>query len=56
MGDGKCAHGGPVISAIALDMLSDCILAAWILPTLQKLQVDEDRRLTVAVLFCARAA
>lgn len=51
----KCGHGGPLYSIIALNMLSDIVLAAWIFPTLRTLNMDKEKRITVAILFGSRA-
>jgi len=51
---GKCAKGGPLISAIALNMLSDIVLAGWIMPVLRTLKMEEEKRRTAAILFGIR--
>jgi hypothetical protein len=51
----KCAHGGPLFSVIALNILSDLILAAWVIPILRPLHMVREKRITVAVLFGSRA-
>ncbi|KAF2708628.1 hypothetical protein K504DRAFT_534232 [Pleomassaria siparia CBS 279.74] len=51
----KCGHGGPLISIIVLNMVSDILLTAWILPVLQPLDIDKARRRTVSMLFGTRA-
>ncbi|KAF2678738.1 hypothetical protein K458DRAFT_276780, partial [Lentithecium fluviatile CBS 122367] len=52
---GKCARGGPLVSVIAINMISDLVIAGWILPTLWPLKMDKGRRLIVGFLFGARA-
>jgi hypothetical protein len=50
----NCAHGGPLISIIILNMLSDILLTAWIFPMLRPLKMNREKCLNVAVLFGSR--
>ncbi|KAF1997788.1 hypothetical protein P154DRAFT_440388 [Amniculicola lignicola CBS 123094] len=50
----KCSKGGPTYSIIALNMISDVILAGWIFPVLRDLNMDRRRVQTVAILFGSR--
>ncbi|ORY19758.1 hypothetical protein BCR34DRAFT_551640 [Clohesyomyces aquaticus] len=51
----KCpSHGNLQYPIITLNILTDALLATWILPTLWKLLMDLERRVTVIVLFGSR--
>ncbi|KAF2731538.1 hypothetical protein EJ04DRAFT_579083 [Polyplosphaeria fusca] len=54
-GTPKCSHGGPVFAVIALNMVSDALLAWWIVPIIRPLKIDRAKRRTVVVLFSSRA-
>ncbi|PSN70882.1 hypothetical protein BS50DRAFT_269101 [Corynespora cassiicola Philippines] len=54
MNEQKCHGGSLMVSVIVFDMVSDILLAVWILPVLRPLHMDRRRRRTVAILFGAR--
>ncbi|PVI02260.1 hypothetical protein DM02DRAFT_670697 [Periconia macrospinosa] len=49
-----CSRGGPVFTVIALNMLSDALLAWWIVPIIRPLKIDRERRRSVIILFASR--
>lgn len=49
-------HGDMRYAIIALDILTDIMLAVWILPSLWKLNMGQSSRLVVMSLFAARLA
>ncbi|KAF2472764.1 uncharacterized protein BDR25DRAFT_365918 [Lindgomyces ingoldianus] len=51
----RCSHGGLLYTVIALNIISDLVLSAWIFPVLHGLQMNTVRRGTLAVLFGSRA-
>lgn len=48
------SHGNLQYPIIIFNVITDAILATWILPTLRKLLMDTDKRATVMVLFGSR--
>lgn len=50
----KCANGGPLVSAIVFNMITDIVLAVWMLPVIRPLNMDKERRNTAAILFGTR--
>lgn len=54
-GPDRGAGRGLVESVISLNILSDLVLAGWLLPILRDLHMDRTKRFTVAILFGARA-
>ncbi|PVH92082.1 hypothetical protein DM02DRAFT_663293 [Periconia macrospinosa] len=49
-----CSRGGPVFTVIVLNMLSDALLAWWIVPIIRRLKIDRERRRSVVTLFASR--
>ena len=50
----RCVSGVPSISAIALSMVIDMILAGWIVPVLMPLHMTKNQRMVIASLFMIR--
>lgn len=48
------SHGNVQYPIIIINILTDAVLATWILPTLWKLSMDKNRRRVVILLFGAR--
>lgn len=51
----QCHAGSLVITTIMLNIVTDLILAAWILPTILSVSLDREKCKTAAILFGARA-
>lgn len=51
----RCGNGRLLVSVIALNMASDLVVAGWIFPVLWPLRMETSRRITVGLLFGARA-
>lgn len=51
----QCGNGGLLISVIVLNMITDLVLAGWIVPTLWSLSLDKEKCTTAMLLFGARA-
>jgi hypothetical protein len=50
----SCGNGWPLIIIIILNMASDVLLTAWIIPILLPLNMDKARRRSVGILFGSR--
>jgi hypothetical protein len=51
----ECPSSGPLqYPVVILNLITDFMLATWILPTLWKLLMDTDKRVTVMALFGSR--
>jgi hypothetical protein len=50
-----CHNSGPLIASIALNMVTDLVLATWLFPALFALATDLETRLTAMALFGSRA-
>jgi hypothetical protein len=51
----QCENGGLFLSVMVLNILTDLILASWIIPTLWKSSLDKEKSLAAALLFGTRA-
>jgi hypothetical protein len=50
-----CGNGGLLLSVIVLNMLTDLVLALWIVPTLWHISLDREKSWSAGLLFGARA-
>lgn len=50
-----CGNSGLLIAAISLNLVTDLILAGWLLPTLVSLSLDREKRFSAMVLFGSRS-
>jgi hypothetical protein len=50
-----CHQRGPLIASIALNMVTDLVLATWLFPALFAVATDLETRLTAMALFGSRA-
>lgn len=50
----ECGNGGLSVSVIVLNMITDLVLAGWLVPTLWSLSLDKEKCMTATILFGAR--
>lgn len=51
----QCHHGDILISVIVLNMVTDLVIAVWLMPILWTLSLDKEKRMTAIMLFGSRA-
>lgn len=51
----QCGHRGLLVAVIITNIITDLVLAGWILPTMWALALNRDLRLLAAQLFGLRA-
>ncbi len=51
----KCGHGGVLITVIVTNIITDLMLAFWIIPTVWELNIARELRIFATVLFGTRA-
>jgi hypothetical protein len=51
----QCGNRELLLSVIALNMLTDLVLALWIVPTLWHISLDKEKSWSAGLLFGARA-
>ena len=49
-----CGHRGLMVTVILTNMITDFMLAAWIIPTVWNLALDKELRLLATILFGVR--
>jgi hypothetical protein len=50
-----CRYGGLTIAIIVINIVTDLLLAFWMVPTLWELSLDKEKSLAAAILFGVRA-
>jgi hypothetical protein len=51
----QCGNGGLSIAATAINIVTDLLLASWIVPTFWEMSLNKEKSIAVAMLFGVRA-